>query len=177
VQEVLVALTVLMLSTIVLFLFGVTYTRWWLRKQLRIRPSTRSTAPTTWLAGTSEPARLHRRLRKAAATARLAGVRGGPTVAELATDLENHAIALEAHLVMTSRVWRREREVRRQLTAQVGQVEQLASRLTITSLESGRPRALTSGSPDALAELTERIDALDAARDELVALERSWDLN
>ena len=172
-----VALTVLMVTTILLFAFGVTYTRWWLRKQLRIRPSTRSVAPSGWLVGTSEPARLHRRLRKATTTARLAGARGGPTIAGLATELEDHAIALETHLVMTSRVWRREREVRRQLTAQVSQVEQLASRLTVTSLESGRPRALTAGSPDALGELTERIDALDAARAELVELERSWDLN
>src|SRR5437870_4645444 len=116
-QEVVVALTVLLVSTVLLFIFGVTYTRWWLRKQLRIRPSTRSTAPTPWLVSTSEPARLHRRLRKAATTARLAGARGGPTVAEVARELEEHAIALEAHLVMTSRVWRREREVRRQLSA------------------------------------------------------------
>src|SRR3954454_18220937 len=98
-QEVVVALTVLLVSTVLLFAFGVTYTRWWLRKQLRIRPSTRSAAPTAWLAGTSEPARLHRRLRKATTTARLAGVRGGPTIAELATELEDHAIVLEAHLV------------------------------------------------------------------------------
>ena len=117
-QEVVVALTVLLVSTVLLFIFGVTYTRWWLRKQLRIRPSTRSTAPTPWLVSTSEPARLHRRLRKAATTARLAGARGGPTVAEVARELEEHAIALEAHLVMTSRVWRREREVRRQLRGQ-----------------------------------------------------------
>ena len=52
-----VALTVLMVTTILLFAFGVTYTRWWLRKQLRIRPSTRSVAPSGWLVGTSEPAR------------------------------------------------------------------------------------------------------------------------
>jgi len=176
-EEVIIALTVMLVTTLFLFVFGVTYTRWWLRKQLRIRPSTRSAAPTPWLVSTSEPARLHRRLRKATTTARLAGVRGGPTIAELATELEDHAIALEAHLVMTSRVWRREREVRRQLAAQVGQVEQLATRLTITSLEAGRPRALSAGSPDALAELTERIDSLDEARAELVELERSWDLN
>jgi hypothetical protein len=177
VEEVLVALTVLLLTTVLLFVFGVTYTRWWLRKQLRLRPSTRSTAPTSWLVSTSEPARLHRRLRKATTTARLAGVRGGPTIAELVSELEDHAIALEAHLVMTSRVWRREREVRIQLVKQVGQVEQLASRLTVISLEAGRPRTLSAGSTDALAELTERIDSLDAARAELVELERTWDLN
>jgi hypothetical protein len=116
-------------------------------------------------------------LRKATTTARLAGVRGGPTIAELVSELEDHAIALEAHLVMTSRVWRREREVRIQLVKQVGQVEQLASRLTVISLEAGRPRTLSAGSTDALAELTERIDSLDAARAELVELERTWDLN
>jgi hypothetical protein len=44
-------------------------------------------------------------------------------------------------------------------------------------VEITRPRALTAGSPDALAELAERIDALDAAREELAILERSWNLN
>jgi hypothetical protein len=44
-------------------------------------------------------------------------------------------------------------------------------------MEVNRPRALGAGSPDALAELTERIDALDAARQELTVLEQSWNLS
>jgi hypothetical protein len=47
----------------------------------------------------------------------------------------------------------------------------------MSAVEVNRPRALGAGSPNALAELTERIDALDAARQELTALERSWNLS
>jgi hypothetical protein len=60
---------------------------------------------------------------------------------------------------------------------QIEQLEQLTTRLTASAVQVSRPRALGAGSPDALAELTERIDALEAARAELTALERSWNLN
>ena len=153
------------------------YTTWRVRKQLRVRPSVRSVAPTYWLMSTTEPARLHRRLRKAAATARAAGERGGPTIAGLSEEIQDHAVALEHHLVLLSRVWRRERGARRELTGQIVQIEQLSSRLTISAMEINRPRALSAGSPDALKELTERVDALDEAREELAELERTWNLN
>jgi hypothetical protein len=176
-HDLFVALVVFGLASLALFVGALTYTRWRLRKQLRVRPSTRSAAPTAWLVSTSEPARLHRRLRKAATTARLAGARGGATIASLADEIEDHAVALETHLVMLCRVWRRERQARRQLVAQIAQLEQLTVRLTATAVEVSRPRALGAGSPDALAELTERIDALDAARQELTTLERTWNLS
>ena len=86
-------------------------------------------------------------------------------------------MALERHLVLLSRLWRRERPARKELVAQVAQLEHLSARLTVSAVEVTRPRALTAGSPDALVQLTERIDALDAARKELTALERSWNLN
>ena len=171
------ALVVFGVAGLVCVLGALTYARWRLRKQLRVRPSTRSAAPTSWLVSTSEPARLHRRLRKAAATARLAGARGGATIATLAEEIEDHAVALESHLVMLSRMWRRERQARKQLSVQVTQLEQLAIRLSTSAVEVTRSRALGAGSPNALAELTERIEALDAAREELAVLERSWNIS
>jgi hypothetical protein len=177
VQEVLVALVVFTVTMVLLCFTAFGYTTWRVRKQLRVRPSVRSVAPTYWLMATTEPARLHRRLRKASTVARAAGERGGPTIAELADDLQDHAVALEHHLVLLSRVWRRERVARREIVDQVAQLEGLSSRLTISAMEVSRPRALSSGSPDALAELTERINTLDAAREELTALERTWNLN
>ena len=176
-HDLFVALVVFGVASIALFVGALTYTRWRLRKQLRVRPSTRSPAPTAWLVSTSEPARLHRRLRKATTAARLAGARGGATIASLADEIEDHAVALETHLVLLSRVWRRERQARGRLIAQIRQVEQLTVRLAASAVEVTRPRALGAGSPDALAELTERIDALDAARQELTVLERSWNLS
>jgi hypothetical protein len=176
-HDLFVALVVFGLVSVALFVGALTYTRWRLRRQLRVRPSTRSAAPTAWLVSTSEPARLHRRLRRAATAARLAGARGGSTIASLAEEIEDHAVALETHLVMLCRVWRRERQARRDLVARIGQLEQLTARLASSAVEVTRPRALGAGSPDALAELTERIDALDAAREELTTLERSWNLS
>jgi DNA-binding helix-hairpin-helix protein with protein kinase domain len=177
VHDLFVALVVLGAGGLSLLAGALLYGRWRLRKQLRVRPSTRSSAPTNWLVSMSEPARLHRRLRKAAATARLAGASGGATVAELADEIEDHAVALETHLVLLSRMWRRERQARTQVVTQIEQLEQLTTRLTASAVQVSRPRALGAGSPDALAELTERIDALEAARAELTALERSWNLN
>jgi hypothetical protein len=176
-HDLFVALVVFGVAGIVCFMAAVTYARWRLRKQLRVRPSTRSAAPTSWLVSTSEPARLHRRLRKAATTARLAGARGGASIAALAEEIEDHAVALESHLVMLSKLWRRERQAKKQLVAQVAQLEQLAIRLSTSAVDVTRPRALGAGSPDALAELTERIEALDAAREELAVLERSWNIS
>jgi hypothetical protein len=177
VHDVLVALLVIGFGSLALIAGAFSYARWRIRKQLRIRPSTRSIAPTYWLVSTSEPARLHRRLRRAASVARAAGERGDATIAELADEVQTHAVALEHHLVLLNRVWRRERETRKEVIAQVAQVEHLSARLTVSAVEVTRPRALTAGSPDALALLTERIDALDAARKELTALERTWNLN
>jgi len=172
-----VALVVFFVTFVLLSFTAFGYTTWRVRKQLRVRPSVRSVAPTYWLMATTEPARLHRRLRRASATARTAGERGGPTIAELADELQDHAVALEHHLVLLSRVWRRERTARRDLVGQVVQLEQLSSRLTISAMEVTRPRALSAGSPNLLNELTERIDALDQAREELTELERTWNLN
>jgi DNA-binding helix-hairpin-helix protein with protein kinase domain len=177
VHDLFVALLVIGLASITLFAGAIAYARWRIRRQLRVRPSTRSLAPTYWLVSTSEPARLHRRLRRAAAVARAAGERGDGTIAELSEEVQDHAVALERHLVLLSKLWRRERDARKELVAQVAQVEHLSARLTVSAVEVTRPRALTAGSPDALAQLTERIDALDAARKELTALERSWNLN
>jgi len=177
VHDLFVALLVIGVASTALFVGAIAYARWRIRRQLRVRPTTRSLAPTHWLVSTSEPARLHRRLRKAAAVARAAGERGDDTIAQLADEVQDHAVALERHLVLLSRLWRRERTARKELVAQVAQLEHLSARLTVSAVEVTRPRALTAGSPDALVQLTERIDALDAARKELTALERSWNLN
>jgi hypothetical protein len=174
VRDLLIALAIFGGVSIALCVAAVAYARWRLRKQLRVRPSSRSSAPTSWLVSTSEPARLHRRLRKATAVARVAGARGDATIASIALEIEDHAVALEGHLVALSRVWRRDREARRQMSAQVASIEQLSTRLTTTAAETSRQRALGAGSHDALAELAERIDALDAARAELASLERHW---
>ena len=82
------------------------------------------------------------------------------------------AVRLEACLLALSRVWRTDRDARRQLTAQITELEHLAVRLATNAAATSRPAALTAAAPDSLAELRERLDALDDARQELSRVER-----
>jgi hypothetical protein len=121
---------------------------------------------------TSEPARLHRRLRRVAASARISGSNGDVTTASLAVEVEDEAVRLETCLVALSRVWRSDREARRQMTAHITELEHLAVRLATNAAAVSRPAALTSGEADNLSQLRERLDALDDARRELSSVER-----
>jgi len=143
-----------------------------MRRLLRVRPKTKSPAPTGWVLSTSEPARLHRRLCRVAASARTSGSTGETTTASLAVQVEEEAVRLETCLVALSRVWRTDRDARRQMTAQITELERLAVRLATNAAAVSRPAALTAGSTDSLAELRERLDALDDARRELSTVER-----
>jgi DNA repair ATPase RecN len=143
-----------------------------MRRFLRVRPRTRTQAPTGWALSTSEPARLHRRLRRVAASARLSGSNGDTTTAALAVQVEDEAVRLETCLVALSRVWRTDRDARRQMTAQITELEHLTVRLATNAAAISRPAALTTGAPDSLSELRERLDALDDARRELSTVER-----
>jgi hypothetical protein len=132
---------------------------------LRIRPSTRSAVPTSWLASTASAARLHRRLRQAAALARTATLRD-PALAPLVADLEDEAIALEPHLLAAAAAGRAGRDARHALGDQVTAIESVARRLATSPCA-----ALPPGRPDALVDLTERLDALEAARAEIDLIE------
>ena len=143
-----------------------------MRRFLRVRPSTRTQAPTGWALSTGEPARLHRRLRRVAASARISGSNGDMTTAALAVEVEDEAVRLETCLVALSRVWRADRDARRQMTAQITELEHLAVRLATNAAAISRPAALTTGAPDTLTELRDRLDALDDARQELSRVER-----
>jgi hypothetical protein len=143
-----------------------------MRRLLRVRPKTKSPAPTEWLLSTSGPARLHRRLCRAAASARTSGSIGDITTASIAVQVEEEAVRLDICLVALSRVWRTDRDARRQMTAQVTELERLAVRLATNAAAISRPAALTAGGTDSLADLRERLDALDDARTELSTVER-----
>jgi hypothetical protein len=58
------------------------------------------------------------------------------------------------------------------MTAQITELEHLAVRLATNAAAIARPAELTTGAPDSLAELRERLDALDDARQELSRVER-----
>jgi hypothetical protein len=170
--ELLVALLIATTAFCAVCVAGLLWIRHRMRRFLRVRPSTRTQAPTGWALSTIEPARLHRRLRRVAASARLSGANGDTTTAALAVQVEDEAVRLETCLVALSRVWRTDRDARRLMTAQITELEHLAVRLATNAASISGPAALTTGAPDSLSELRERLDALDDARRELSTVER-----
>lgn len=146
---------------------------WRLRRRNRLHPGVPSAAPVLWLWSPSGPARLHRRLRVATATARYQPPRarrrpGGETeVVQLRHDLVQAAAALDDRLVAAARA---PRTVRGQLVAGVAcdvrRVERLAGRLA-TLVSAGDALAAGGG----LDRLDERVTALEAARREISELD------
>ncbi|MEY2455712.1 MAG: hypothetical protein QOK06_806 [Acidimicrobiaceae bacterium] len=170
-RDLFVALLVASAVFVAMFVAALFYARHRLKRQLRLRPSTPSKAPTSWLVSTGESARLHRRLRRATAAARAMPGAGSSTLAPLVTEIEEHAIVLEAHLVAAYRLKGRGRSTRRAVAAQVKELEAVVARLVKSSLSAPTVAALPGAPADRLAEVTERLDALEAARAELDAIE------
>jgi hypothetical protein len=149
---------------------------WRLGRRNRLHPSTPTPAPVAWLLSPARPARLHRRLRAAVLTAHFRapgrGRRKVPTSAvdELVAELLREAVAVDHQLVVAARAPLR---VRTRLLGvaepQVAKLEQLAARLAVlvsaTATPGGAPAAAAIGA------LEERLDALEAARQEIADLE------
>jgi hypothetical protein len=171
VHDVLVALVIVSVFSFTLCVAGALWIRWRMKRYLRVRPSTPSPAPTGWVLSTTEPARLHRRLRRAASSARISASNGSPAAASVADQIEDEALRLEVNLVALSRVWRSERDARKELTKEIVELEHLTVRLATSASAMGRPM-LGTGAVDSLTELRERLDALDQARQELSTVER-----
>jgi hypothetical protein len=111
-------------------------------------------------------------LRNVATSARLSGSDGDATTKALAGEIEDEVVRLEKCLIALSPVWRTDREARRQMTDQITELEHLAVRLATNTEATARPAALTTGAPDSLTQLRERLDALDDARRQLSKVER-----
>src|SRR3954468_11398531 len=140
------------------------YARYRLKRQLRLRPGTSSKAPTSWLVSTGEPARLHRRLRRATAAARATAARGDSTLVPLVAEVEEHAIVLESHLLIAAKLKGRGRSTRKAVAAQVKELELVVARLATSSLQTRQTVALPGAPANRLAEVSERLDALGAGR-------------
>jgi len=171
-QQVLVAFLIVTTVFCMLSVSALLWIRASMRRHMRVRPSTKSPAPTGWALSTSEPARLHRRLRRIAASARVAGTNTDLTTATVAAEVEDEAVRLERCLVVLSGVWRTEREARKDLAAQITELEHLTARLVTTAAATSRQAALPAGSVDSLTQIRERLDALDEARTELSIVEK-----
>ena len=143
------------------------YVHWRVRRQMRIRPGTRTNAPTWWLVSTVGPARLHRRLRRAAAGTRAAADASDPAIREMAHEAEHHALALEAPLLVAARLGRAGSAELRALSEQTTELEAFVARLANVVRQS----ATAPVGRRSVQQLQGRLDALEAAHAELDALE------
>jgi hypothetical protein len=156
--------------------------RWRLQRANRVSPAMRSPAPLTWLWLPTEPARLHRRLRLATTEIHLAPSRRARETSSLSVDdlrreLEYQAVELDHHLVAAARHPRTQRRtLLRQLHAQVSEVEHLSIRLSRMTRVPGVPGSgwdVEQGPPEVLAHISQQLDLLDQAQEELTEIERA----
>jgi hypothetical protein len=149
---------------------------WRLRRRNRLHPRWPTMAPLSWLVHPGAPARLHRRLRHAVATAHYRAPGRGrhripsSSVDELINELLHEAAALDEQLVLAGRAPRAIRRRIIDVTApQVAKLEGIAARLAVLVSASARP----GGAPAATMILTleDRLDALEVSRQEIADLE------
>lgn len=146
-----------------------------LRRRNRVSATVKTPAPTTWLVSPAAPARMHRRLRNACTSARVAYAptvgEAHPQLPELAQTLEGEAIVLDRLLVEASVTPRpHRRRTLLPLRAQVREIERLAQEIAVTARRAG-PGALPQAS-DGLQEVRDQLAALRAAQAEVEAVER-----
>ncbi len=178
--EVVALIGIAMLVTILLCLAATGAA--WHRIQLRneVSPQHRIRPPAHWLASPSACGRLHRRLRAAVAALHLVlpvprrrrRRRHEPSALEaLAREIEIHAVALDRDLMVVDRLrGPNATAARKSIAEQVNAIEVLAHRVTAAA----RAAELVPGvepTPEALQAVSNRLDALDAARAEIARLE------
>lgn len=149
---------------------------WRLRRRNRLHPQWPTMAPVAWLVHPGKPARLHRRLRTAVATARYRAPGRGrhkvpsSSVDELIAELLHEAAALDEQLVLAGRA---PAGVRRRILGvtepQVAKIEAIAARLAVLVSASARP----GGAPaaNAIQALEDRLDSIEVSRQEIADLE------
>lgn len=168
---------------IVLLVVVATLLRWRLQRRNRVSPAVKSPAPIRWLWSPQAPARMHRRLQHAVSDIHLAPSRRSPYASEASVDdmrreLEYQAVELDHHLVIAAHHPRRQRRhLVRSLEEQVSDVEQLSIRLSrLSERPAGTPNSgwdVTRQPPEILADIERQLDLLDAAQEELTAIERA----
>lgn len=177
--DLLTALVVVFLVMTVLFVAAMILGGRALVRSNRVSPKQRTPAPLVWLASPRGGARLHRRLRGAAATARAAtsALPGAMDVSDLARRLEHDAVVLDHHLVAASRVG--PASARRQSLApierDVRRVEVAAARVAAIARTPRPFPGFPGRQGDVVEEVTDRLDALEAAIAEVAAIERNAD--
>jgi hypothetical protein len=154
--------TGLMLASLAL---AVLWVRHRVRRRLRIAPRVRSAAPTTFVVSAGPAARFHRRLRRVSMEAQLAG-RLDPALTGLADELIAEALALEPAVLAVARGGRSRSVGRREIGAQIGELEGVGRRLSTLAAQASR--ATGDGGAN---RVRERLVAIEAARVELAEID------
>jgi hypothetical protein len=151
-----------------------------LRRRNLVSRQYRNRAPLHWIVSPGQCARLHRRLRASVVAlhtalpppkGRAARAKASP-LAAAAGELEAHAASLDRDVVLAARLrGRTGPALRARLAGQVEHLEQVTARVAAAANASTPARPGVRPTPEALAELDEQLDALEAARDELARVE------
>lgn len=171
--ELLIALLVVMLVSALMAMLAIWLGARALSKRNRVSPDVATPAPTSWLGAPGAGARLHRRLRTAVAVARSAAATApsAPHLVDLTAELEREAVALDTHLVISSRIKGKQgRAQMATLAQQVLKVEQVASQVSLLAAQAQAP-LIGRGQASALDDLARQLDLLEQARHEVAEVE------
>ena len=173
--KVLLIVTVVYLGFVGLAAAAVASVLYSLRKRNRLAAKVKTPAPTTWLVSPRSSARMHRLLRNALASARIAYApavgEAHPQLPDLALTLEREAIITDQLLVAASTTPRsHRRQSLRPLQAQVSEIERLAHQIAHTARRTG-PAAIPQAA-DGLRDVADQLEALRAAQREVEEIER-----
>jgi len=168
---VLLALAVVLLLLLVTPLVVVLLSLGWLHRRNRVARTVPTFAPITWLVLPERPARLHRRLRRSVATARAGaalyghGARSVPSaVLSLVEELEARACALDGRITVAARAAGPARfNLLNAAETEVAEMEGLAQRVVGLATTWATAAATGRGPAPGVADLAQRLDALDAA--------------
>lgn len=140
----------------------------------RVSPRERTRAPISWLWSLRQAPRLHRSLRKSAASARLALVAHGrstasfPALVELGEELGRRACEIDDQLVVAHRApAAARRRMLETLARETFETEHLTERLACAA----RAWAQQGRAAPTVVELHHRLDALEQAMSEIRTLE------
>lgn len=173
--KVLLIITLVYLGFVGLTVAAVATLLYSLRRRNRVAATVKSPAPVTWLVSPRAPARMHRRLRNALTSARVAYApavgEAHPQLPDLALTLEREAVITDQLLVAASTSPRpHRRQSLRPLQAQVAEIERLAQQIAHTARRAG-PAAIPQAA-DGLRDVADQLEALRAAQQEVEDVDR-----
>ena len=155
---------------------GCALTVYALRRANRVSPDRRSHAPVSWLWSWREPARLHRRLRRAVQSCSVSAAVAATTLRPLADDLASRAATVDDELAAGGHIhWVGRRPLMARLSGSVREIERSALQLNrlATEWRTGLHQvALSESDPDL--DLGSRMAAAQAALAEATAASRQY---